>query len=157
MMSRIIRVIIQNSLHQNKNREDVNNREIRYLPDLSIFNLLSVFVLIQKKLNYSPNYPTHRLYFGEVETPYGSGCTALALSLSSVLVLCPLYLLIMRKVLLYLYNNYLELVLLYNYLKLFLLAFTNTWSRFICCLGDKCCSTYTTNYLELALLYNCLK
>ena len=30
-------------LHQNKNREEVKNREIRYLPDLSIFNLLSVF------------------------------------------------------------------------------------------------------------------
>ena len=37
-------VIIQNSLHQNKNREEV-------------------------KKNY-PNYPTDRLYFGEVETPY---------------------------------------------------------------------------------------
>ena len=35
-MSRIIRVIIQNSLHQNKNREEVKNKEIRYLPDLSI-------------------------------------------------------------------------------------------------------------------------
>ena len=32
-MSKIIRVIIQDSLHQNKNREEVNNREIRYLPD----------------------------------------------------------------------------------------------------------------------------
>ena len=40
-MSRIIRVIIQNSSYQNKNREEVNNREIRYLPDLSIFNFLS--------------------------------------------------------------------------------------------------------------------
>ena len=69
-MSRIIRVIIQNSLHQNKNREEVKNREIRYLPDLSIFTLLSVFVLVQGILNYYPNYPTHRLYFGEVETPY---------------------------------------------------------------------------------------
>ena len=44
--------------------------EIRYLPDLSIFNLLSVFVLIQWILNYYPNYPTHRLYFGEEKTPY---------------------------------------------------------------------------------------
>jgi len=44
-MSSIIRVIIQNSLHQNKNREEVKDREIRYLPDLSIVNLLSVFVL----------------------------------------------------------------------------------------------------------------
>jgi len=35
-MSRIIRVIIKNSLHQNKNRDEVKNREIRYLPDLSV-------------------------------------------------------------------------------------------------------------------------
>ena len=69
-MSRIIRVFIQNSLYQNKNREEVKNREIRYLPDLSIVNLLSVFVLVQRILNYCPNYPTHRLYFGEVETLY---------------------------------------------------------------------------------------
>ena len=62
-MSRIIRLLIKNSLHQNK------NREIRYLPDLSIVNLLSVFVLVQKFLNYYPNYPTHRIYFREVETP----------------------------------------------------------------------------------------
>ena len=62
-MSRIIRVIIQNSLHQNKNREKVKNREIRYLPDLSIFN----YVLVQRILNYYPNYPSHRLYFGEVK------------------------------------------------------------------------------------------
>ena len=33
-MCMIIRVIIQNSLYQNKNREEVKNREIRYLPDL---------------------------------------------------------------------------------------------------------------------------
>ena len=39
----------------------------KYLPDLSIFNLLSVFVLVQRILNY---YPTYRLYFGEVKTPY---------------------------------------------------------------------------------------
>ena len=69
-MSRIIREIIQNSLHQNQNGEDVKHGEIGYLPDLSIFNLLSVFVLLQRSLNYFPNYPTHRLYFGEVETPY---------------------------------------------------------------------------------------
>ena len=69
-MSRIIRVIIPNYLNQNKNREDVKNRGIRYLPDLSIFNLLSVFVWVQKMLSYYPNYPTHGLYFGEVETPY---------------------------------------------------------------------------------------
>ena len=36
MMSRIIMVIIQNSLYQNKNREEVKNREIRKIPDLSI-------------------------------------------------------------------------------------------------------------------------
>ena len=64
-------VIIQNSLHQNKNREEVNNREIRYLPDLSIFKFLSVFVLVQRILNYYSNYPTFHLYFGEVETTYG--------------------------------------------------------------------------------------
>ena len=69
-MSRIISVIIKNSLHQNKNREEVKNREIRCLPDLSIVNLLSVYVLVQRILNYYPNYPTHRLYFGEVETSY---------------------------------------------------------------------------------------
>ena len=63
-------VIIQNSLYQNKNREEVKNREIRYLPDLSILNLLPVLVSIQRILNHYPNYPTHRLYFGEVETPY---------------------------------------------------------------------------------------
>ena len=64
------RVIIQNSLHRNKNREEVNNREIGYLPDLSIVNLFSVFVLIGRILNSHHNYPTHRLYFGEVEIPY---------------------------------------------------------------------------------------
>ena len=51
-MSRLIRVLIQNSLRQNKNREEVKNRDIRYLPDLSIFNLLSVFDLVQKKLKF---------------------------------------------------------------------------------------------------------
>ena len=63
----IIRVIIQNSLYQNKNRQEVKNGDIRYLPEFSIFNLLSVFVLVRRILNY---YPTHRLYFEEVETPY---------------------------------------------------------------------------------------
>ena len=58
------------NLHQNKNREEVKNREIRYLPDLSIFNLLSIYVLVQRILNHYPNYPTHRLYLWEVETPY---------------------------------------------------------------------------------------
>ena len=56
---------------KDKNREEVNNREIRYFPDLSIFNLLSVYVLVRRILNYYSNYPTHHLYFGEVETPYG--------------------------------------------------------------------------------------
>ena len=80
-MSKIIRVLIQNYLHQNKNknREEVKNREIRYLPDLSIFNLISVDVLVQRILNYYPNYPTNHLYFGEVETPY---CIRYALFLS---------------------------------------------------------------------------
>ena len=63
-MSRIIRALFQNSLHRNKNREEIKNGEIRYLPDLSIVNLLSVF-LVQRILNYYPNYPTHRLYFGK--------------------------------------------------------------------------------------------
>ena len=58
-MSRIIKV--QNSLYQNNNGEE---------PDLSNFNLLSVFVLVQRISNYYPNYPTNRLYFGEVETPF---------------------------------------------------------------------------------------
>ena len=62
-MSRIIGVIIKNCLHQNKNREKVKNREIKYF---------SVFVLMQTILNYYPNYPTHRSYFGEVETRYCS-------------------------------------------------------------------------------------
>ena len=42
-----------------------------YFPDLSISNLLSVFTLVmQRILNYYPNYPIHRLYFGKVEAPY---------------------------------------------------------------------------------------
>ena len=28
------------------------------------------FVLVQRIFNYHPIYPTHCLYFGEVETPY---------------------------------------------------------------------------------------
>ena len=56
------RIIIQNSLYQNKNREEVKNREIRYLPDLFTFNLLSVFVLAQRILNYYPNCPNTLLY-----------------------------------------------------------------------------------------------
>ena len=69
-MSRIIRGKIQNSLYQTKNKEEVKNWEIRYLPDLSIINLLFSFGLVQRILNYFPNNPTHCLYFGEVETPY---------------------------------------------------------------------------------------
>ena len=69
-MSRIIRVLLQNSLHQNKNREEAKNREIMYIHDFSIFNLLSVYVIVQRILNYYPNYPTYRLYFAEAETPY---------------------------------------------------------------------------------------
>ena len=64
-MSRIIRVLIKNSLHQNKNREEVKNSKIRYLPDLTIVNLLSVYVLVQRILNYYLNYPIHRLYLGK--------------------------------------------------------------------------------------------
>ena len=56
--------------HQQRSEKEVKNREIRYLPDLTIFSLFSVFVLIQRILKHYPNYPTHRLYFGEVETPY---------------------------------------------------------------------------------------
>jgi len=44
-MSRIIRVIIQNSFHQNKKREEE-------IPDLSISYLLSVFVLAQIFFNF---------------------------------------------------------------------------------------------------------
>jgi len=40
-MSRIIKLLIQNSLHQNKNREEVKNSEIGYLSDLSIFGARS--------------------------------------------------------------------------------------------------------------------
>ena len=53
-----------------RKEEVVKNREIRYLPDVSIFNLLSVFLLVGRILNYYPNYPTHCLYFGAIETPY---------------------------------------------------------------------------------------
>ena len=57
-------------LPQNINGEEVKDREIRCLPDLSIVNFLSVYGLVEIFLNYYPYYPTHRLYFGEVETPY---------------------------------------------------------------------------------------
>ena len=29
-----------------------------------------MFWLVRRIFDYYPNYPTHRLYFGEVETPY---------------------------------------------------------------------------------------
>ena len=29
---------------------------------------------MQRILNYYPNYPTHHLYFGEVERPYSENC-----------------------------------------------------------------------------------
>ena len=33
-------------------------------------NLFSIYVLVQRFLNYYPNYFTRRLYFGEVKIPY---------------------------------------------------------------------------------------
>ena len=35
-----------------------------------MINLFSMYVLVQRMLNYYPNYSTRRLYFGEVETSY---------------------------------------------------------------------------------------
>ena len=35
-----------------------------------LLTIFLFFVLVQRILSYYPNYPTHRLYFGEVETPY---------------------------------------------------------------------------------------
>ena len=64
----MIRVIIQNNLYQNKNREEVKNREIRSLISLFLTSYL-FFVLVKRILNY---YPTHLLNFGEVETPYST-------------------------------------------------------------------------------------
>ena len=37
---------------------------------LAIVNFFSIYVCVQRLLNYYPNYSTRRLYFGEVETPY---------------------------------------------------------------------------------------
>ena len=37
---------------------------------LTVVNLFSIYVLVQRLLNYYPSYSTRRLYFGEVETPY---------------------------------------------------------------------------------------
>ena len=39
-----------------------------YLISLFLTSSL-VYALVGRILNYYPNYPTHRLYFGEVETP----------------------------------------------------------------------------------------
>ena len=47
-------------------------RSGKYLT-ISIFNLLYVFVLVQRIMNKYPNYPIHRLYFGEVETHDSEG------------------------------------------------------------------------------------
>ena len=49
----LIRVIIQNSLYQNKNREEVKNREIRYSTDLPIYQVFTwfLFVSVQRILN----------------------------------------------------------------------------------------------------------
>ena len=74
-MRRIISVIIQNSSYQNTNREEVNNSEIRQIPDLSIFNLLTVYVLDEEFWIITLIILlTHRLYFEEVETLYGRAC-----------------------------------------------------------------------------------
>ena len=48
-MSRIISVLIKNSSYQNINREEIKNREIMYLSDLSIVNLFSVYILEKSK------------------------------------------------------------------------------------------------------------
>ena len=37
---------------------------------LTIINLFSIYVFVQRLLNYYPSYSTLRLYFGEVETSY---------------------------------------------------------------------------------------
>ena len=60
-------------MYQNINREEVKNRDIKYLPDFSIFNLFSVYVLVRRILKHHPNYPTRRLYFEEVEIHYLEG------------------------------------------------------------------------------------
>ena len=63
-MSRIIRVIIQNSLYQNKNRTGGKKQRSGIFP-ISLFFTSSVYVLVRRIFNYYPNYPTHRLYFAE--------------------------------------------------------------------------------------------
>ena len=80
----IIPIYINWNIDPNKNREEVKIREIRYLPDLSIFNLLSVFLLVRRILNYYHNHSTHRLYFREVETPYNEGLPSFAVRLENI-------------------------------------------------------------------------
>ena len=53
------RVIIQDSSYQNIDREEVKDREIRYLPNLSIVNLLSVYILGKVE---TPYYISHLMY-----------------------------------------------------------------------------------------------
>ena len=40
---------------------------------LTIVNFFSIYVLVQRLLNYYPKYPTRRFSFGEFETPYRTG------------------------------------------------------------------------------------
>ena len=47
-------------------------RSDKYLISLFLTSSL-FFVLVRTILNYYRNYPTHRLYFEEVETPYSYG------------------------------------------------------------------------------------
>ena len=68
--------------------EEVKNRKIRYLPDLYIVNLLSVYVLVRRIWKYYPSYATHRLYFGEVETPYLRGLSLGPPYMSQLSVCC---------------------------------------------------------------------
>ena len=37
---------------------------------LTIVNLFSIYVFVQRLMNYYPNYSSRCLYFREVETPY---------------------------------------------------------------------------------------
>ena len=54
---------------QNINYEQ-DNLDINSLLTSLLLTSSLVFVLVQRILNYYPNYPAHRLYFGEVETAY---------------------------------------------------------------------------------------
>ena len=60
-MSRIVRAIIQKSSYRNITEKR-----------LTMVNLFSIYVSVQRLLNNYPNYSTHRVYFGEVETPYSA-------------------------------------------------------------------------------------